>query len=511
MASQSNVRTGILIILDGFGVNPKDHFNAIAGAKKPTLDRLYEKYPHTTLDASEHHVGLPAGFMGNSEVGHLNLGAGRVVYQDFSLISKAIEDGVFFQNEALLSVMQKCQKGAVHLMGLVSDGGVHSHISHLFSLLKMAEDNKVSKVYIHVFTDGRDTSPISGVGFLRQLQDYCLTKPFVQIATVQGRFYAMDRDKRWERTQLAYDAIMEAKAENHFSDPVAYLENCYEKNLTDEFIPPAVSKKYLGVSDQDGFIFFNFRADRARQITHAMSDQDFKFFTRGKSPCFKAAAIMTPYEESLTIPKAFGKPKITQTIGEIVSKKGWKQLRIAETEKYAHVTYFFNGGEEKPFSEEERVLVPSPKEVKTYDLKPEMSASEITSKLLEKLKSSQPQFVVVNYANGDMVGHTGNYRAAVKAVETLDVCLGKLVDWVEGHNAFALLTADHGNCEKMQDEDGLPLTAHTTLPVPFILIDPQKKNATLRSGGVLADVAPTMLDLWDLNKPSDMSGKSLIS
>lgn len=507
-------RTGILIILDGFGINPDSRANAIAMARTPTLDALFKKYPHGQLEASESHVGLPTGFMGNSEVGHLNIGAGRIVFQDFSLISRAIEDESFFENPAFTGLIDEItkEKGkpTLHLMGLVSDGGVHSHLSHLFALLQLAKREGIERVAIHVFTDGRDTTPTGGGGFVKKLQEFTRDCGVGTVATVMGRYFAMDRDSRWDRTQKAYQAILGGQAEASFTDPVAYIRGRYDEGTTDEFIPPACAKGYKGVDDGDGIIFFNFRADRARQITRAITQNEFTHFRRENFPTLAGFVAMTPYEESLQLTAAFGKPKVPSTIGEIVSQKGWKQLRIAETEKYAHVTYFFNGGDERVFEGEKRVLIPSPREVKTYDQKPEMSAREVTQTLLKELKTNEYQFAVVNFANPDMVGHTGNLRAAVKAVETIDACLGEIVHWVEASGGFALITADHGNCELMEDPSGLPMTAHTTLPVPLLLVDPSHKDATLATGGRLCDIAPTLLGLWGISPPREMTGKNLL-
>ena len=499
--------------MDGFGINVERDFNAVKLAKTPTLDKLYRTYPSTEIQASESHVGLPKGFMGNSEVGHLNLGAGRVVYQDFSLISHAIDTGSFFQNTAFVELCQKITQqdnASLHLMGLVSDGGVHSHNSHLYALLKLAKQQGVKKTWVHVITDGRDTSPISGVHFITELLQFQKDLNYSQIATVNGRFFAMDRDNRWERVQKAYEAIVEAKSTVVFANPLEYLQDSYHRNETDEFVIPAVSKNYPGMQSGDGVIFFNFRADRARQITRSMTQSSFNGFLPNRVPLLSGFVCMTPYAEDLKLPAAFEKPKIPKTLGEIASSLHWHQLRIAETEKYAHVTYFFNGGDEKVFQDEKRILVPSPKEVRTYDLKPEMSAEEVTRKLLEELESHPYEFVVVNFANPDMVGHTGNLNAAIKAVEKIDACLAKIFSWVETHGAFAVLTADHGNCEVMQDPTGLPMTAHTTLPVPFVLVDSKNLDKKLRPGGSLCDVAPTMLAIWGITPPPEMTGKNLL-
>lgn len=480
----------------------------------PAYRRLLNQYPHTQLEASEQNVGLPAGFMGNSEVGHLNLGAGRIVYQDFSLISKAIEDGTFFENPAFNELARKMgeagRSSTLHLMGLVSDGGVHSHVSHLMALLQWAKSRQITDVKIHIFTDGRDTAPTSARKFVSDLESFCHDLGVGEIATVSGRFYAMDRDSRWERTETAYQAIVQGAAEKQFQLASHYVEEQYQSENTDEFIVPGVKKGYRGIKDGDGVLFFNFRADRARQLTRAMTQNEFPFFRREHFPTLAEFVCMTPYDVAFKLPAAYEKSRVPETLGEIVSRQHWKQLRIAETEKYAHVTYFFNGGEEAPFPGEERVLVPSPREVRTYDLKPEMSAPIVTEKLMGELSKGNYQFVVVNFANPDMVGHTGNYSAAVKALEVLDTCLAKLVEWVESHSAFAILTADHGNCEMMQDKTGSPMTSHTLLPVPMILIDPMHKGVKLRPTGKLCDVAPTFLSLWSVPQPQGMSGSSMI-
>ncbi len=507
-------RTGLLIILDGFGINPDKHFNAVEGAQMATYREILAKYPHSELQASEENVGLPKGFMGNSEVGHLNLGAGRIVYQDFSLISKAIEEGTFFKNTAFNDLAQKLtgavRKHTLHLMGLVSDGGVHSHISHLLALLQWAKNKGLTDVKIHVFTDGRDTSPTSAKKFVSELESFCQDLGVGRIATISGRFYAMDRDSRWERTEMAYQAIVEGKAEVSFTSASQFVDSQYQQNNTDEFIIPGVARGYQGIQDGDGVIFFNFRSDRARQLTRALTQSDFSFCRREKFPALSGFVCMTPYDSSFKLATAYEKAKVPWTLGELVSQQNWKQLRVAETEKYAHVTYFFNGGDENSFQGENRILIPSPREVKTYDLKPEMSALAVTEKLLLELATGAYHFAVVNFANPDMVGHTGNYPAAVKSLEVLDDCLARIVDWIESHSAFAILTADHGNCEMMQDKKGMPMTAHTLLPVPFILIDPMHTKAKLRKEGKLCDVAPTLLALWSIPKPEVMTGSSMI-
>ncbi|MFM8269475.1 MAG: 2,3-bisphosphoglycerate-independent phosphoglycerate mutase [Pseudomonadota bacterium] len=512
--SPTSVRTGLLMIFDGFGVNPSSVNNAVAQARMPVYQSLLKKYPHTQIEASEKNVGLPSGFMGNSEVGHLNIGAGRVVFQDFSLISRDIEDQTFFSNPILIQaceVLKKQKPGtSLHLMGLLSDGGVHSHLSHLFALIQLAKRQGISSVKIHCFMDGRDTSPTLGKNYLRQLKAFIQQEKLGEISSVMGRFYAMDRDTRWERTELAYKALVDGEASIHFSDPEQYVTDCYTRGEIDEFISPAVAQNFSGIAEGDSVLFFNFRADRARQLTRALTQSTFNGFNRKRIPKLSSFVCMTPYDESLKLPAAYQKVKVPMTLGEVVSGQNWKQLRIAETEKYAHVTYFFNGGDEKVFPGEKRVLIPSPREVKTYDLKPEMSAEAVTEQLLTELKTGQYQFAVVNFANPDMVGHTGNLAAAVSALETLDRCLGKIVNWVEASGAFAILTADHGNCEMMTDSSGQPLTSHTLLPVPFILIDPTHTASKLAASGKLSDIAPTFLSLWKIPVPKEMTGQSLV-
>ncbi len=511
--TSTKARPAVLIILDGFGINPETAHNAVAQARTPTLDKLFKNSPHAELDASESHVGLPHGFMGNSEVGHLNIGAGRVVRQDFSLISHAIEEGSFFENPVFLDVLShlSAKRGAtLHLMGLLSDGGVHSHISHLMALVRLAKKQGISRIAIHAFMDGRDTSPTSGVSYLAQLQDFLADIGVGSVQTVMGRFYAMDRDNRWERTQAAYDTLVSGKAESVFTDPVAHVRHFYDERVTDEFLPPAMAKGYSGVKDGDGVFFFNFRADRARQLTRAFTQADFEPFVRKDLPTLAGFVMMTPYDAAFAVPHAYGKPKVENTLGEFVCRQGWKQLRIAETEKYAHVTYFFNGGEERVFDGEKRILVPSPRDVKTYDLKPEMSAESVTDQLLSEVSSAEYRLVVVNYANCDMVGHTGNLRAAIQAVESVDKCLGRVLQWVESNGAFAVITADHGNCEMMQDAKGEPLTSHTLLKVPFIVFDPQHQDLRLKALGRLCDIAPSIIDLWGMPVPAEMTGQSMI-
>lgn len=503
-----------LIIMDGWGINPKTEGNAIALANTPVIHRLMNEYPSSAVDGSGMAVGLPRGQMGNSEVGHMNIGAGRVVYQDFTRVSKAIEDGDLFNNKVLLEAINavKTNNRSLHLMGLLSDGGVHSHIEHLFALIDMAKRNGLHKVYIHAFMDGRDTPPRSGHLYIKQTVDYLSKAGVGEIATVSGRFYAMDRDTRWDRVEKAYSAIVYGEGVEAGSASEA-MENSYAKEEGDEFVKPTVIKKdgapVATLNDGDSVIFFNFRTDRTREITRAIAFKDFDGFERRKVPALSDFVCMTEYDETFGLPVAFPQVKLTRIFGEIISQAGLRQLRIAETEKYAHVTFFFNGGAEEPFPNEDRVLIPSPKEVATYDLKPEMSAFEVTNEVLSRIESGKYDVIIMNYANGDMVGHTGFVDAAKKAVETVDACVGKVVDAVLAKGGKLLITADHGNAEQMVDyETGAPYTAHTCNLVPFILVDDERKNGKLREG-ILADIAPTMLEMLGLPKPQEMEGKSL--
>ena len=503
----------VLMILDGWGLSEEIDDNAIRLAKTPNMDRLSQEYPYTTLDAHGLAVGLPAGQMGNSEVGHLNIGAGRIVYQDLTRISKAIAEGSFYENPRLLAAMDKAKQEntALHLMGLVSDGGVHSHIEHLFALLEMAQRHGLTKVYIHAFLDGRDVLPQSGIKYIKQLQDKIQELGCGEIASVMGRYYAMDRDNRWERVEKAYKAIVLADAP-YKASAVAGIEESCTKGVTDEFVEPFClpTKETVKMSAQDSVIFFNFRPDRARQITKAIKLADFTGFTRiGELPAL--FVCMTEYDETFHLPIAFLPEHIKETLGEVVSKHNLRQLRIAETEKYAHVTFFFNGGEEVPYANEDRVLIPSPK-VATYDLQPEMSAISVTDKLVSLLQEDTYDLVVINYANTDMVGHTGSIEAAIIAAQTVDGCLGKVVDLVLAKGGSVCITADHGNAEHMRDyTEHEPFTAHTTNRVPFVLVSEQLKNTHLRSDGILADIAPTVLDIMKIDKPKQMTGNSLLA
>jgi len=503
-----------LIILDGWGINPRVEGNAIALASTPAYDKLMEEYPHTTLDASGESVGLPEGQMGNSEVGHMNIGAGRIVYQDLTRIDKAIREGEFFKNPVLLECMKKTEEatGRLHLLGLVSDGGVHSHINHLFALIDMAKKEGIREVFIHAFLDGRDTPPESGINYIRSLQEFIKDRGYGRIATISGRYYAMDRDKRWDRIEKAYRAIVHGEG-RRAEDPVKAVEESYREGITDEFVIPTViagkDESPVVMKDGDGAFFFNFRADRARELTTALTVQNFTAFERGTPPAFSYFATMKQYDETLPVPFAFENERLKNIFAEVISKRGIRQFRIAETEKYAHVTYFFNGGEETPFPGEDRLLIQSPKDVATYDQKPEMSAWKVTEELEKRIYSRKYGFILVNYANPDMVGHTGVLSAAIRAVEVIDRCLERVVRAVLDTGGIACITSDHGDIEQMIDYDtGAPHTAHTTNLVPFIVT---KKDISLRPGpGIFADVAPTLLDLMGLETPPEMTGKSLI-
>lgn len=504
-----------LIVLDGWGLSQQRDGNAILQAETPHIKEYLAKYPHTILDCSGEAVGLPAGQMGNSEVGHLNIGAGRVVYQELTRITKAIKDGDFFNNQELLKAVQnvKEKNSSLHIMGLLSDGGVHSHIKHLFATLKLAAEHGLSKVYYHAFLDGRDVPPSSAKVYMRALLAKMKEYGVGEVATVSGRYYAMDRDRRWERTEQAYRAMV--YAEGIFANsPLEAIDIGYERGETDEFIKPTIvtddhKQPLTKVRDGDSIIFINFRPDRARQITRAFVDEDFAGFERGPGRPRVHFVCMTVYDKTIEAPVAFPPQKLENTLGEWLSKQGLKQLRLAETEKYAHVTFFFNGGVEAPNANEERVLIPSPK-VATYDLKPEMSAYEVTEAFLENLNSGKFEVLIVNFANPDMVGHTGDLEATKVAIETVDKCLGKIVTAMLEKSGTVIITADHGNAEKMRDDKGGPFTAHTTDPVPFLLVGEAYKQARLRTGGSLQDIAPTMLDILGLPKPAEMTGESLL-
>ena len=493
--------------MDGFGKNESTYGNAIAAAKKPNLDKIVSENPMTFIGASGLDVGLPYGQMGNSEVGHTNIGAGRVVYQELTRITKSIQDGDFFTNEALVGAMENCKKNssALHLMGLMSDGGVHSHNTHLYGIMELAKRSGVDKVYIHCFMDGRDVPPTSGKDYLAELYEKCDEIGVGEIATVMGRYYAMDRDNRWERVVKAYKAMTEGEGVK-FDCACKMMEESYANDVTDEFIVPAVSEKAVPVKDNDSIVFFNFRPDRAREITRAFVDPEFSGFEREQLKGLYYVC-MTQYDATMpNVHVAFKPESLENTFGEYISDKGLKQLRIAETEKYAHVTFFFNGGVEKQYPGEDRILVKSPA-VATYDLQPEMSAYEVTDKLLAAIDSDKYDAIILNYANCDMVGHTGVFDAAVKAVEAVDTCVGKIVDAVAAKGGVTLITADHGNADKMYEADGSPFTAHTTNPVPFIVVG---YPCELREGGRLCDIAPTMLKIMGLEQPKEMTGVSII-
>lgn len=505
----------MLMILDGWGINPCPDNNAVALAATPNLDRLLADFPATTIRTSGMAVGLPEGQMGNSEVGHLNLGAGRIVYQDLTRISKSIQDGDFFSNPVLLDSMAKVKQsgGRLHLAGLLSDGGVHSHNSHLYALLELAKQQGVADVFIHCLLDGRDTPPQSGIEYLAQLESEIKRIDSGTIATVMGRFYAMDRDNRWERVAKAWSAMVLGQGEQRASALDA-IEQSYAAGVHDEFVLPAVicegGRPVATINDGDAVIFFNFRSDRAREITRALSFEQFDGFERTRVPKLATYVCMTEYDITFPLPIAYGQEELTNILGDVLSSAGMKQLRIAETEKYAHVTFFFNGGVEAPLPGEDRALIPSPKEVATYDRKPEMSAYLVTEELLARLDQDRYDVIILNFANCDMVGHTGILSAAVRAVEAVDRCVGQVVEKVRSLGGTVLITADHGNAEQMVDENGEPHTAHTCNPVRLILVDDTRRDTVLKEGGKLADIAPTMLNILGLAQPKEMTGESLL-
>ena len=503
----------ILMIMDGVGLNDETKGNAFKLANTPNIDRLIAKYPNTNIATSGLAVGLPDGQMGNSEVGHTNIGAGRIVYQDLTRITKDIDDGNFFENEQFINAIQNVKRNnsSLHLMGLLSDGGVHSHNSHLYALLELAKQKGVENVYIHAFLDGRDTPPTSAIEYIKELEEKIKEIGVGKIATIEGRYYAMDRDKRWERIKLAYDAMVNGIG-NKFKTAQKAIENSYEAQEFDEFVKPIVitdeeNEAVAKIMDKDSVIFFNFRPDRARQIVRTITEVDFNEFETVKKPNLYFVT-MTEYDETLkNVHVAYMPQVLNNTLGEVLSTRGYTQLRCAETEKYAHVTFFFNGGEEKQYTGEDRILVPSPK-VATYDLKPEMSAYEITDKIIEAIDSKKYDVIIMNYANGDMVGHTGIIDKAIEAVETLDTCVGKVVSKLEEVEGEALITADHGNCEYMLDlKTGEPITSHSTFDVPLIVVSNRVKSL---KNGRLCDLAPTLLALMSEEKPKDMTGESLV-
>ncbi len=502
----------MLMILDGFGINEKSDGNAVKQANTPNIDKLMKKYQTTKIYTSGLKVGLPDGQMGNSEVGHTNIGAGRIVYQELTKITKSIEDGDFFAIPEFIEAIENCKKynSKLHILGLVSDGGVHSHIRHLYGLLEMAKRRDFENVYVHCFLDGRDTPPASAEGYITELEEKMKEKGIGKIASISGRYYAMDRDKRWDRVEKCYNALVKGEGNKSASATIA-IENSYQKEVFDEFVEPTVicngETPIATIGEHDSVIFFNFRPDRAREITRAIVDPKFDGFETKKMETY--FVCFTSYDETMPNVKiAFKKEPLVNTFGEVVSKNGLKQLRIAETEKYAHVTFFFNGGEEKQYPGEDRILVPSPK-VATYDLQPEMSAREVTEKVVEAINLNKYNVIILNYANPDMVGHTGSLPAAIKAVETIDECVGKVVEAMLAHDGTMLITADHGNCEQMIDyKTGDPHTAHTTNPVPLILVT-ENKDLKIKEGK-LADLAPTMLDILGIEKPEEMTGESIL-
>lgn len=506
-------QTTLLLILDGFGINEKHEANAVAEANKPNIDAIMKKYPTVKGYASGMSVGLPDGQMGNSEVGHLNMGAGRIVYQQLTSITKAIQDETFFKNEALVKAMKVCKdnNSALHLFGLLSDGGVHSHIEHLYGLLEMAKREGIKKVFVHAFLDGRDTPPASGQDFMAALVAKMKEIGVGQVASISGRYYAMDRDNRWDRVEKAYNAIVLGEGEKAV-DPVQAIADSYAKEVNDEFVVPTViteNGEAIGkIAPEDSIVFFNFRPDRAREMTRVFCDPEFDGFKRERI----GAAFTTFTQYDITIPNTevcFKPEELTNTLGEYLAKLGKTQLRIAETEKYAHVTFFFNGGEEEPNEGEDRILVPSPK-VATYDLQPEMSVPEVSDKLEGAIRSGKYDMIICNFANPDMVGHTGNLEAAKKAIEAVDTAVGKVITAIEETNGMAFICADHGNAEQMVDySNGEAFTAHTTNPVPFVLVN-YKEGVKLKDGGKLADIAPTLLEMMGLEKPAEMTGESLL-
>lgn len=498
-----------LIIMDGFGCNSDNYGNAIAAADTPNIDK-YMKGPNTIIGASGLNVGLPDGQMGNSEVGHTNIGAGRIVYQMLVKISKSIKDGDFFENPALLSAMNNCKEknSALHLMGLLSPGGVHSHMEHLYGLLEMAKRNGLEKVYVHAFLDGRDEPPSSAAEFMSETCDKIKEIGVGSVATISGRFYAMDRDNAWDRVEKAYNAmVLGDGVDANGKCPVQAIKDSYANEVTDEFMLPTVTDKNGMIKENDSVIFFNFRPDRARQITRAFVDPEFKGFER-KNGFFPVNFVcMAQYDAAMpNVSVAFPPEALKMTLGEYLSKLGKTQLRIAETQKYAHVTFFFNGGEEKQFDGEDRILIKSP-DVETFDMKPEMSAYEVTDAVVDAINSDKYDVIILNYANCDMVGHTGIFDAAKAAVEAVDTCVGRMVDAIQAKGGVAIITADHGNADKMYEPDGSAFTAHTTNPVPFIVVG---YDCELRDGGVLADIAPTILQILEVPQPEEMTGKSLI-
>ncbi len=511
------MKRAVLVVLDGFGERAETDANAIRLAKTPRLHQLYQRFPSTLIETSGTAVGLPDGQMGNSEVGHMNLGAGRIVYQDLTRIDAAIADGSFFQNTVLVDAVEACKaRGSkLHLLGLTSPGGVHSSIEHAVALTELAARRGLDRVFWHAFLDGRDTPPKSAAATLRALEERLAVHQAARFASVSGRYFAMDRDNRWDRVALAYDLLTSGVAEHSASSAATAVEVAYERGETDEFVRPIVLVDEQGrpratIDDDDAVIFFNFRADRARQISAALTDDNFSGFARRKRPRLARFVCMCQYDQKLPLPVAFPPQSLDMGLGEYLSSLGHLQFRTAETEKYAHVTFFFNGGREAPFAGEERRLVPSPREVATYDLKPEMSARAVADGIVDAIASERFAFCLVNFANPDMVGHTGILPAAIDAVTVIDECLGRIADAALAHDTVVLITADHGNCEQMVDEQGQPHTQHTTNPVPLLVIDPRQAGRVLAHGGRLCDLAPTVLTLMGLPIPPQMTGHSLV-
>lgn len=508
-------RTGILVVLDGLGINSEARFNAVALARKPTLDSLFKRYPHTILEASEGHVGLPDGFSGDCEVGHLTLGAGRVVCQGLSLINQALEEGTFFRNPALMGLMHSLRerrgRAALHLVGLISEKAAQSHVSHVMACLELARRAGIQRVFIHAFTDGKDSSATEAIELLLDLQKHCRESRIGKIASVAGRDFGMNQDQQWDRTHLAYQAIVAGQSRFRFSDPVEYVRSSYDENVSDESIVPAVSTSYRGVRDGDGFVFFNFRPEGCANLAQSIVLAEFSHFRRENFPTLSGMVMMYPCAAVPKVPAAFEKPVIPLTLGEVVSEAGWAQLRVAEPEKFDFITRVFSGGVDQALAGEKRIEIVRNNDFRGYDLDPQMGAEELTRSLISELNSGTYRFAAVNYAAPDMVGHTGNLKAARCSIECIDECLAKIVGWVEAHDAFAVVTSDHGNCERMFDETGCPDAAHTLLPVPFLLVDPMHQGRLLGRMGSLSDVAPTILSLWGLPIPSQMSGTSLVA
>jgi 2,3-bisphosphoglycerate-independent phosphoglycerate mutase len=506
------IKRTVLIVLDGFGERPDQDGNAIRLARTPTFDWLYRDYPHTLIHTSGLAVGLPDGQMGNSEVGHMNMGSGRIVYQDLTRINKSISDGEFYDNPALVDAIEKVKTsgGNLHLMGLTSPGGVHSSLEHAYAVLETCKRRGLDRVYWHAFLDGRDTPPKSGAAVLTMVGDQLKMIGVGKIASVIGRFYAMDRDNRWDRVEQAYKLLVHGEG-RPASDPAKAVDESYVRGENDEFVKPTKLGGTPNIADGDAVVFFNFRADRARELTRALTAPAFDGFPRGAPPKLAAYVCMCMYDQSFGLPVAFPPQSLKMILGEYLAEKGLAQFRTAETEKYAHVTFFFNGGREEPFPREERRMVPSPKDVATYDLKPAMSADSVADGVVSAIEKEAYAFMLVNFANPDMVGHTGVLPAAITAVDTIDACLGRIVTAARAHDTAVVITADHGNCETMIDTDGQPHTAHTTNPVPFLVIDDAHKGARLLADGRLCDVAPTVLALMGLPQPPEMEGHSLVA